>query len=233
MCHLYNYWDFQTKNGPIEDEDAELSPDEAHLMRKLNSSALEFGVDDYIKARAGLAECLMNCNKLPEAISKFEGVKKKIESEVVFDKPILFINICNQLGNCYLKAGNLVAAKENFEQSLRLIQKVENTADKIGDDIVAKIYLNLGIISTSCNLHQQALYQHEKSLEHKLRSLNGNMNHEAIMSQFVLLAHSASKTNQEDEACCFLEKALTICRILHGDFTETTAYSMVQLATAY
>ena len=95
VCHLYNFWDFQTKNGPIEDEDDELSPDEAHLMRKLNSSALEFGVDDYIKARAGLAECLMNCNKLPEAISKFEGVKKKIESEVVFDKPILFINICN------------------------------------------------------------------------------------------------------------------------------------------
>ena len=111
--------------------------------------------------------------------------------------------------------------------------KVENTADRIGDDIVAKIYLNLGIISTSSNLHQQALYQHEKSLEHKLRSLNGNMNHESIMSQFVLLAHSASKINQEDEACCFLEKALTICRILHGDFTETTAYSMVQLATAY
>ena len=70
-------------------------PEEAHLMRKLNSSALEFGVDDYIKARAGLAECLMNCGRFSEAIYKFEGVKKKIESEIVFDKPILFINICN------------------------------------------------------------------------------------------------------------------------------------------
>ena len=172
-------------------EEQGLSPEEAHLMRKLNSSSLEFGVDDYIKARAGLAECLMNCNRPSEAIQKFEGVKRKIEAEVVFDKPILFINICNQLGNCYLKAGSLSAAKETFEQSLRLIQKLDGTADKIGDDIVAKIYLNLGIIATSCNKHDQALYLHEKSLEHKLKSLRGNMNHEAIMSQFVMLAHSS------------------------------------------
>ena len=84
-------------------------------MRKLNTSSLEFGVDDYIKARAGLAECLMNEDRTADAIQKFEGVKRKIEAEVIFDKPILFINICNQLGNCYLKGGSLDAAKENFE----------------------------------------------------------------------------------------------------------------------
>ena len=72
-----------------------LPTDEQQLMRKLNGSALEFGVDDYIKARAGLAECLMNSDRTEQAIQKFEGVKRKIESEVVFDKPILFINICN------------------------------------------------------------------------------------------------------------------------------------------
>ena len=66
-----------------------------HLMSKLNSSALEFGVDDYIKARAGLAECLLNCGEIEEAIEKFEHVKQKIENEIVFDKPIMFINICN------------------------------------------------------------------------------------------------------------------------------------------
>ena len=117
-------------------------------MRKLNTSSLEFGVDDYIKARAGLAECLMNEDRMADAIQKFEGVKRKIEAEVIFDKPILFINICNQLGNCYLKGGSLDAAKENFEQSLRLIQKVDKTSDKINDAIIAKIYLNLGIIAS-------------------------------------------------------------------------------------
>jgi len=94
VCHLYNFWDFQTRKGEVN-EDAQLSGEEAHLMRKLNSSALEFGVDDYIKARAGLAECLMNCGRADEAIQKFEGVKRKIEAEVIFDKPILFVNVCN------------------------------------------------------------------------------------------------------------------------------------------
>lgn len=59
------------------------------------------------------------------------------------------------------------------------------------------------------------------------------MNNEQIMSQFVMLAHSCQKVDQNEEACCFLEKALTICRVINGDFTETTAYSMMQLANAY
>lgn len=198
-------------------------------MRKLNSSALEFGVDDYIKARAGLAECLMNCDKPSEAIQKFEGVKRKIESEVIFDKPILFINVCNQLGNCYLRIGSLQAAKENFEQSLRLIQKVEKTSDKISDTIIAKIYLNLGIIAEQMNSYENALYLHEKCLEYKMKSLHGapSMNDEQIMSQFVLLANTSQKLEMHDEACCYFEKALSICRVVHGDFAETTAYSMI------
>lgn len=59
------------------------------------------------------------------------------------------------------------------------------------------------------------------------------MNDDQIMSQFVMLAHSSQKMNQHEEACTFFEKALTICRILNGDFTETTAYSMIQLSNAY
>ena len=31
----------------------------------------------------------------------------------------------------------------------------------------------------------------------------------------------------------FFEKGLHVCRMIHGDFTETTAYSMVQLSDAY
>ena len=160
-------------------------------------------------------------------------MKRKIEAEVIFDKPILFINICNQLGNCYLKEGNLEAAKDNFEQSLRLIQKVDKTSDKISDAIVAKIYLNLGIIASHKGEHQSALYLHEKCLEYRLKSLHGNMNDEQIMSQFVMIAHASQKLDMHDEACCYFEKALTICRVLNGDFTETTAYSMMQLANAY
>ena len=41
---------------------------------------------------------------------------------------------------------------------------------------------------------------HEKSLEYKLKSLSGNMNNEQIMSQFVMLAHSCQKVDQNEEA---------------------------------
>ena len=74
---------------------------------------------------------------------------------------------------------------------------------------------------------------HEKSLEHLLKSLSGHMNEEQVMQQFVMLAHCEQKLERHDEACCYFEKALTICRVLKGDYIETTAYSMVQLANAY
>jgi hypothetical protein len=45
----------------------------------------------------------MNNGQLELAIQKFASVKQRIQQEVVFDKPIMFINVCNQLGNCYLK----------------------------------------------------------------------------------------------------------------------------------
>ena len=71
-----------------------------------------------------------------------------------------------------------MAANDNFEQSLRLIQKVEGTPDKIDAAIVAKIYLNLAIIASQTGDHQKALYFHEKCLEYKMKSLRGNMNNE-------------------------------------------------------
>lgn len=39
--------------------------------------------------------------------------------------------------------------------------------------------------------HTKALYLHEKCLEHKLKTLRGNMNNEQVMSQFVMLAHTS------------------------------------------
>ena len=123
-CHLYNRW----KGSGHRQEDLEnINPD------LFVEEQLEFGVDDYIKARAGLAECLMNSGRIEQAISKFEGVKKRIKVEVVFDKPILLVNTCNQLGNCYLKVDDLEHAKTNFEESLLLIRKLEDTSYRVCD----------------------------------------------------------------------------------------------------
>lgn len=62
----------------------------------------EFGVDEYIRTKASYAECLMNVGQIQHAIDKFENAKRSIENEIVYENPMLFVNVCNQLGNCYL-----------------------------------------------------------------------------------------------------------------------------------
>ena len=79
---------------------------------------------------------------------------------------------------------------------------------------------------------ENAFHLHEKCLEYKLAIHNG-VNHEQVMSSFVMLAHVCQKLQDHVAATDYFQKALTVCRTLHGDFTETTAYSMVQLAEAY
>ena len=61
-----------------------------------------FSGDDYIRAKAGYAECLMNMGQMKDAINKFENTKRAIENEIVYENPLLFVNVCNLLGNCYM-----------------------------------------------------------------------------------------------------------------------------------
>ena len=50
---------------------AAIAVDLDSLVQRLDNSALEFGIDEYIKARAGLSECYMNSGKYDLAIQKF------------------------------------------------------------------------------------------------------------------------------------------------------------------
>ena len=61
------------------------------------------------------------------AIQKFENAKFSIENEIVYENPMVYVNICNQLANCYLliKNKDLDKALENFELSLCMIYKME------------------------------------------------------------------------------------------------------------
>jgi hypothetical protein len=60
----------------------------------------------------------------------------------------MLINCHNQLGNCYLKLANLDQAKANFEQSVLLIQKLDDNTEYISEKIVSSIYLNLAVIAS-------------------------------------------------------------------------------------
>ena len=61
----------------------------------LPNEAFSFGNDEYIKAWVNLAECLMHMNQHEKAAEKYETVKRRIQGEVVFDKPVMLINTCN------------------------------------------------------------------------------------------------------------------------------------------
>lgn len=48
-----------------------------------------------MKAWVNIAECYMHTNQNEKAASNYETVKRRIQSELVFDKPIMLINTCN------------------------------------------------------------------------------------------------------------------------------------------
>lgn len=123
-----------------------------------------------ISAKASEGECLLQLGKVTEAISKFEGVKKDINKEVVFDKPIIYINVCNQLGNCYLKMNDLNKALSNFEDSLFLINKYQDKS-LINEVIVAQICQNIAMISGEKGYLNDCIKMHERALNYKQKVL--------------------------------------------------------------
>ena len=96
VCKLYNRWKINIKVSAAENN-------------------TEFGMDDYIRTKSRYAESIMQMGDFHSAIDKFENAKLSIENEIVYEHPLLFVNICNLLGNCYIKVGNLGRALQNFE----------------------------------------------------------------------------------------------------------------------
>lgn len=99
------------------------------------------------------------------AIEKFENAKRSIENEIVYENPMLFVNVCNMLGNCYLtlarsatkvEAGPLLSsALDNFESSLCLINRIE--PEGIPSNMVGKICLNIALIRAELGFHEEAV----------------------------------------------------------------------------
>ena len=86
----------------------------------------------------------MNLGQIPDAITKFESTKTQIENEIIYDNPLIFINVCNQLANCYLVGENLPKALDNFESSLCVINRLDQA--QISHKMVGKICLNIAMI---------------------------------------------------------------------------------------
>jgi hypothetical protein len=75
-----------------------------------------------------------------------------MENLIVFEDSVLYINVCNQLGNCYFKLNEVDKALENLQLSLLSIHKVRGKASSltlspIDDLMIAKICRNIAIIA--------------------------------------------------------------------------------------
>lgn len=97
--HLYERW----RTNKYQDEKV----DEIHMKNI-------FGTEEYIQARAMNAECLQAMGKIHDAIDLYEAIKRDMESLVIFEDSVLYINVCNQLGNCYFKLNDTDHALENL-----------------------------------------------------------------------------------------------------------------------
>ena len=145
----------------------------------------------------------MNLGELKHAIEKFENVKKSIENEIVYENPMLFVNICNQLGNCYLNTDRLQKALDNFELSLRMITKIEDEREAADQPtsplVVAKLCLNIALIRSKLGFYEEAVYMHERSLMYKSQVLPKLDNE--IRDQNILLAFAQQRADRNRESC--------------------------------
>jgi tetratricopeptide (TPR) repeat protein len=82
-----------------------------------------FTPDDYLKLLQLLSESYFKLKDYQSAVSQYLSVKKRIQSEAVFDKPVMLINTLSQLGNCFLKLKDLKSAETNLLEALSLMKK--------------------------------------------------------------------------------------------------------------
>ncbi|CDW82633.1 tpr domain containing protein [Stylonychia lemnae] len=190
----------------------------------------EFGIDDFIEVRSCEAECLMQLGKIFDAVEKFEWVKSEIDKEIVFDKPLIYINICNQLGNCYLKTNNSSKALENFEASMLLISKLEDKS-QVNELIISKICQNIALISDQKGYVNDCIKMSEKSLTLKLNVLP--QYHNEVLNSQVQCALSYEHAGDYERACQYFEKAYETSKNLNGENDIETAQILVQLSQAF
>ena len=54
-----------------------------------------FGTEEYIQARAMCTECLQTIGNIHDAIEHYELIKRDMETLVIFEDSVLYINLCN------------------------------------------------------------------------------------------------------------------------------------------
>ena len=117
----------------------------------------------------------------------YEVIKRDLEGLVIFEDSVLYIHVCNQLGNCYHKLGDADKALDHLQLSLQSIQKVRGSANSdepsvIDDMMTAKICRNIAVIAEMKGYLNDSIKMNEQCLMLKIRSL-GIHHVEVLISQ--------------------------------------------------
>lgn len=163
LCKLYNRW--KVKNNGRVAASAEPHAEASNVL------TIDFGTDDYILTKANYSECLWRNGQLKHAIAKFESTKRQIEGEIVYENPVLFVDVCYKLGCCWLehakqrslqetaesKKQMMTAALDNFESALCLINRMGDADAQISQKTKSKICLNIGLIRSHFETPMEAV----------------------------------------------------------------------------
>lgn len=106
---------------------------------------------------------LKNLGKIEEAIQIALEVKARVENKLSLNGNIIYSDVLNQLGLCYLKIENNVLAEAYFRESIRIIEDISKKTN-IGFNTFYK-YANLGQFLRKSERLDEALEVYNNSID--------------------------------------------------------------------
>ena len=163
--------------------------------------AFDFGVDEYLKVCAQLAECYSSQKRHDLAAEKYEAVKRRILGEVVFDKPILLVNTLCSLANAQMQLNAFEGARENYAHALQVIEKLGSSSVKFGTQQVSKILFNMGVIESATDNVEAAVAFYEACL-------GASTSQKEMLKCFEVLGHECVKAQFFNNAIDWFQKGM-------------------------
>lgn len=187
----------------------------------------EFMEDHILEAKSSAGEALMAIGETILAIERFEEAKRQYQNSLVFANELVYVNICNQLANCYIKINKKDKALENFEVSRKMLE--ESKEDLPVDGIVlAKIKTNMASIYLEKGNLLEAVKNYQDSLRLKRQKLPEH--HEEIELAYCNLADAYNKADEYTEAYDCYDHAYEISKNINGKKHKTTAKYILNCA---
>ncbi|CAI2360354.1 unnamed protein product [Moneuplotes crassus] len=187
----------------------------------------EFSPKDLLEAKSSCGEALMNSGETIRAIKRFEEAKEYYHSTLVVSSELVYINILNQVGNCYMRIQKYEKALENYELSMRIFEASKDEL-QISDIVMAKIQANIASIYLEKQRFVEAIRLYESSL--RLKRQNFPEHHEEIELAYSNLAEAYSKGYEYAEAYSCFDQAYEISKNLYGKHHKAPARYILNCA---